>query len=316
MSANSYFLAFLKSFGLHIAIGVTLVASASFTAIKKPTPPVINVEPIESVAIDQNKLNEQINKIKTERNNQRRAEEKRVKDLEERATRAQQKRRTEENKIKDLNKKTRQSNAERRKAEQAAATAKKKQRQEADKAKRLAAQTEKKRQEKLKAEQEAAAAKKRKLKAIEDERKAEAARKEKSRQDKIAREKKAREERERREAELALQQQMAEEQAARERAHSKQVLSEVDKFKALIQQRIKASTRVDQSLKGKECQFTIRLASTGFVTKFDRRGGDPIVCNAVETAVLQQDKLPMSKDPAVFEKLKIIRITFIADPDS
>lgn len=154
MSANSYSLAFIKSFGLHIVIGVTLVASASFTAIKKPTPTVINVEPIESVAIDENKLNQQINKIKTERENKRKAEAKRVKDLENRATRAQQKRRNEENKIKDLTKKTRMSNAERRKAEAAAAQAKKKQKQEADKAKKLAQETKRKQQEKLKAEQD------------------------------------------------------------------------------------------------------------------------------------------------------------------
>ena len=108
---------------------------------------------------------------------------------------------------------------------------------------------------------------------------------------------------------------MAAEQAARERAHSQQVLSEVNKFTALIDGAIKQSTLVDQSQKGKQCQFTIKLAMTGFVTKFIRHGGDPIVCNAVETAIYQQGKLPMSDDPLVYEELKSIKITFVADPN-
>ena len=145
MSANSYILAFIKSFGLHIIIVVTLVTSASITAIKRPKPTVINVEPIESVAIDQDKLKQQINQIKTERDNKRKAEEQRVKALEDRANVAQQKRRTEEDKIKDLNRKTRLSNAERRKAEAAAAQAKEKQRQEKAKAEQLALEARKRR---------------------------------------------------------------------------------------------------------------------------------------------------------------------------
>ena len=316
MSANSYFLAFIKSFGLHIIIGVTLVASASFTAIKKPTPTVINAEPIESVAIDQNKLNQQITKIKTERDNKRKAEAKRVRDLEARANKAQQKRRTEENKIKDLNKMTRLSKAEQRKAEAAAKASRDKQRKEKARADRLAREARKKEQEKIAADKAATAAKQRKQKALDDERKAQAAREVKAKKEKEKRERLAREARERREAELEMQKQMAQEQAAREKAHSKQIMSEVEKFSALIHNSIKQSTLVDQSQKGKQCEFTLKLASTGFVTRFTRKGGDQILCNAVETAVFQQGKLPMSKDPAVFEQLKSINIIFIADPDS
>lgn len=315
VAVNSYLIPFIKSLGLHVSLGVIVIMSASLTVIKRPQPKVINIEPIESVAIDQNKLQQQINQIKTEQQNKRRAEAQRVKDLEDRANRAQQRRQNEENKIKELNKKTRQSNAERRKAEAAAKQARQKQQQEKAKAERLAREAQQKQQEKLNAERQAAAAKARKLKAEEEERRAEQARIAKEKQEKERRQRKAREERERREAELELQRQMAAEQAARERAHNQQVLSEIDKFTALIQQSIKQSTIVSQSQQGKRCEFTLKLASTGFVTNFIQRKGDPIVCKAVETAVYQQGKLPMSKDPAVFEKLKTINITFIADPN-
>jgi len=312
---SSYLLATLQSFGLHIALAVVLVGGVSFTAMDKPKPQVINVEPIESVAIDQNKLNKQIDRIKTEKANKRRAEEKRVADLERRANTAKNKRRSEEDKIKDLNKKTRLSKAEKRKADAAAERARKKQKREAEKAKKLAAEAKIKQREKAAAEKAAADAKARKRKAEEDERIAKAKREAKAKQDKIAREQKAKRERERREAELELQKQMAAEQAAREKAHSKQVLGEVEKFKALITARIKNTVRVDESVFGKECKFTLKLAFNGLVTKFIRRDGDKIVCDAVESAVYQIGQLPVSKDPAVFEELKSIKITFVADPN-
>ena len=315
MSPSSYLVAFIKSFGLHIVIGIALVGGITLGPPDKPKPQVIQVEPIEAVSIDQDKLNQQINRIKTEKANKKRAEEQRVADLERRASNAQKKRRNEEDKIKDLNKQTRQSKAERRRADAEAKKAKERQKRESDKAKRLAMDAEKKLKEKQAAEKAAADAKARKKKAEEAERKAKQERIAREKKAKAERERKAREARERREAELELQRQMAEEQAARERAHSKQVLGEVDKFKALITQQIQTSVRVDEAQKDKTCEFTLKLAFNGLVTQFIRRGGDKIVCDATETAVYQIGQFKMSKDPAVFEELKSIKITFVADPN-
>lgn len=308
--ANNFLVSLFKSFGLHIFIGVGLVASVTFSPEEKPKPVAPDVKPVKSVSVDTNKLTEQVNKIKATKAKKVAAENKRVDDLEARARRASNNRKNQETKIKDLNKKTRQSQAEKRKADAAADKAKAKLKRETKLAKKAADETKKQLKQKAAADQAAFDAKKRKTDAEAAEKKAADARKTKAEQLKKDKARKAREARERREQELILQQQMADEQAARDKAHNQQVLGEVEKFTALIKQRITQGMLIDETMRGKSCRVNVKLAFNGLVTKVKVLGGDPQVCDAAKASIYKVDKVPISKDPAVFEELKDINLTF------
>ena len=86
-------------------------------------------------------------------------------------------------------------------------------------------------------------------------------------------------------------------------------MSEVDKYRALIAQRIQQNLLLDQSYRGKECRLNIKLAFNGLVTSVSSLGGDQQVCEAAVRAVRRADTLPVSKDRDVFEKLKDINLT-------
>lgn len=309
MPSDNFIFAIFKSFGLHLFIGVALVASVSFTALEKPKPKVIQIEPISSVAVDKNKLAQQVKRIQTAKDNKRKAEEKRVKDLESRAARAKNRTRNEEKQLNKLAKQTRKSKADKRRADLAAKKAREKQKREDAKAAKATQQANQKLKEKAAAEKALADAQAKRRK---DEANVKKARAEKLRKEKLAKAEAARKVRaakERAEQEAALQQQMAEEQAARERVHQRQVLSEVDKYKALIHQRIQQNLIVDESMKGKSCRLNINLAFNGLVTSVNILGGDRTLCSAAQNAVLKTTKLPVSDDPAVFEQLKNINLT-------
>jgi colicin import membrane protein len=313
VSANNFIVAIFKSFGLHIVVGVLLVASVSLKENDKPKPVVINVQPITAVSVDQDKLAAQVSKIRTDKANKKAREADRVKKLEDRAKAAERKRDKAENKIKDLNQKTRKSKADKRRADDATKIAKQKQKLETAKADKAAADAKKKLKEKDIADKGAAAAIARRIKEEKDAKDADVKRKAKAKLEKEEKVRKAREARERREQEMLLQQQMAEEQAARDKAHNKQVLGEYEKYSALITQKINQFAIKDASMKGKSCRVNIKLAFNGLVTSVKVLEGDPIVCNATEAAVYKVGKLPVSKDPAVFDKLKNIIINFIPD---
>ena len=315
MSANHFIVALFKSFGLHIVIGVALVASVTLKAPQKPKPKVIEVQPITSVAVDKNQLDTQINKIKAEKRRKQMAEEKRVKDLEDRARKARRETEKREKQIKDLAKKKRQSEAEKRKADAAAKKAREKQRREKAKADKAAADAAKKLREKKAAEEAAAKAKAKRIAEEKAAKKAEADRKAKAERERKERERKAREARERAEAEAALQQQMAEEQAARERIHAKRVDGEIQRYMGLIKARIEQVFIKDASMKGKSCLVNIKMAFNGLVTSVKILSGDRQLCQAAEAAILKVGKMPMSEDPAVREKLKDVDLNYIPDFD-
>jgi colicin import membrane protein len=325
---DNFIFAFIKSFGLHIFIGVALVASVSFKAADKPKPRVIQVDPIASVAVDSDKLAKQVKRIKTEKANQKKAEEKRVADLEARARRAKKSSENEKQRIKRLNREAKKSKDAKRKsdkaAKDAAAATKKaqqKQKRENAKAKQAEAQAKVKQQEKVAADKALQDIRK---KHRDEEASAEKARADRLRKEKLAKEKKAAEAKrkkdekakreklaiERAEQDAELARQMAQEQASRNAAHKKKVLGEVDKYKALIHQRITQRLIIDETMRGKSCRLNIKLAFNGLVTSVKILSGDKRLCNAAESAVLKAGKLPVSEDPAVFSELRNINLTF------
>lgn len=122
-------------------------------------------------------------------------------------------------------------------------------------------------------------------------------------------EKRLAEQREQEALDRLMQEQLEAEQAAQAQRRSQQVLSEVDKYRALITQTIKRYLIDDGSFGDKTCRLNIRLASTGLVTKVTILGGDEPLCRASRSAVLRPDTLPISSDLDVYEELKDITLT-------
>ncbi|WP_413401663.1 cell envelope integrity protein TolA [Pseudoalteromonas sp. KJ71-7] len=291
----------IKSVLLHLALGGFLYASAN---IHPPKPKVMEVtlnaaipEPekaVSAVTIDQKQVEQKIAELKKKEDDKKRAEDKRIRDLERRATDARKQREAEARRIKKLEqqrrakeKETAQAQAQAKKAreieqrERAKAKQAEKQKQEAENAAKAAA-------DKLKAEEAA-------LKKAEEERKKRAEEAERKRQQALQ--------------EQMLQEQLAKEQAARNKIRQQQVVSEVDKFRALIMARIQQNLLIDEKMKNQQCRINIRLGFNGLVTQVKSLGGDKLVCEAALRAVRMADTLPVSKDKDVFEKLKNINIT-------
>ncbi|GLR72067.1 cell envelope integrity protein TolA [Agaribacter marinus] len=109
--------------------------------------------------------------------------------------------------------------------------------------------------------------------------------------------------------EKEMAEQLAKEQAAIAEAQQKRVMTELDKYRALIYQTIYQNLFVDDGAKGKECRLTVKLASNGLVIDTKIEGGDAAICRAAQSAVLRPETLPVSKDPAVFEQMKTLKLT-------
>lgn len=131
-------------------------------------------------------------------------------------------------------------------------------------------------------------------------------RKEREEAQKAEKARKEKEAAERAELERIMQEQLAKEQEAMQQQRRQHVLSEKERYQALIHQTIKRYLNAD--FKGKSCRLNIRLATSGLVTQVSILDGDPALCRAAQSAVLRPDKLPVSDDPAVYEELKNINL--------
>ncbi|WP_404343083.1 cell envelope integrity protein TolA [Pseudoalteromonas mariniglutinosa] len=291
----------IKSILLHLAIGLLLFGTASFHT---PTPKVMEVtlnqalpEPdkaVSAITVDQKQVEKKIADLKKQEEAKKQAENKRIQDLERRANEARKQREAEDRRIKKLEQQRRAKEKERAEAEAQAKKAREIQQQERAKAQQA---------EKQKREAEDAA------KAAADKRKAEEAALKKAEQERQRREQEAERKRQQALQEQMLQEQLAKEQAARNKIRQQQVISEVDKYKALIMARIQQNLLTDAKMKGKQCRLNIRLGFNGLVTEVTSLGGDKLVCEAALRAVRMADTLPVSKDRDVFDKLKNINLT-------
>ena len=188
----------------------------------------------------------------------------------------------------------RELEAQRKKKEAQAAAAKRKRAAEAKQARenKQAEEAEFKRQKQL---EQLAAQKEQQRKEREAKAKADAERKKK-------------EAAENAEMERIMQEQLAQEQAAQQQRRRAQVLTEVERYTALIQQTIKRNLYNDDSFKGKVCRLNIKLATTGFVTSIRILGGHDALCRAAESAVRRAEELPVSDAADVYEQLKDINL--------
>ncbi|WP_246128959.1 cell envelope integrity protein TolA [Colwellia demingiae] len=297
---SPYFKAVWLSIALHLILLIGLL-SGDFSSEPKPlpTPTSQSSEPIKAVVVDKAKFEQAVNKIKRQKNQERDAEKKRLKAIEKRAADAKKRRVKEQARIKKLEKQRKQKEQEKIKADKAAKSSKAK----AAKAEKVRKQKE---QEKQVAEKAAAAARSKRLKEEADAKKAENLRLEKiaerKRQEIAAKEQAIQD--------AMLAEQMADEMATRNKARHQQVMTEVQRYSALIQQSINQRMITDRStMADKSCRLTLTLAPSGFVIDVKVGQGDKVVCDAANIAIGKAGTLPVSKDPEVFKEMREIAVT-------
>ncbi|MBI3545313.1 MAG: cell envelope integrity protein TolA, partial [Gammaproteobacteria bacterium] len=111
-------------------------------------------------------------------------------------------------------------------------------------------------------------------------------------------------------AEQSLQQQLAaEEKARQDAARAARAATEVDKYKALIRQRVSRSwSRPQGTSKGLKCVVSVRLTPSGEVLAASvvRSSGDSLFDRSVENAVYKSAPLPLPADPTLFDNFREI----------
>jgi len=295
---------YIKALWLSIALHVLLVLGlfvGDFSSKPKPTPTPVSqtTEPIKAVVVDKAKFEQAINKIKKQKLDDRAAEKKRLATIERRANDAKKRRAKEEARIKKLEKQRKKKEQEKIKADKAAKTSQAK----AAKAEKIRQQKE---QEKQKSEKAAAEARSKRIKAEAAAKKADDLRKKKIAEQK----RKAEAAKKQAQLDAILAEQMAAEMATRNKARQQQVMSEIQRYSALITQSITRNMIQDRStMTAKSCKLVISLAPSGNVQFVTAGDGDRIVCDAAKTAIYKAGTLPVSKDPEVFKAMRKIAVT-------
>jgi len=295
---------YIKALWLSIALHVLLVLGlfvGDFSSKPKPTPTPVSqtAEPIKAVVVDKAKFEQAINKIKKQKLDDRAAEKKRLATIERRANDAKKRRAKEEARIKKLEKQRKKKEQEKIKADKAAKTSQAK----AAKAEKIRQQKE---QEKQKSEKAAAEARSKRIKAEAAAKKADDLRKKKIAEQK----RKAEAAKKQAQLDAILAEQMAAEMATRNKARQQQVMSEIQRYSALITQSITRNMIQDRStMTAKSCKLVISLAPSGNVQFVTAGDGDRIVCDAAKTAIYKAGTLPVSKDPEVFKAMRKIAVT-------
>lgn len=175
-----------------------------------------------------------------------------------------------------------------------------------EKEKKQKAIAEKKRKARAEKKRKEEAEKKRKAEA-EKQRKAEAEKKRKQEAEK----KRQAELEKQRQAEAEKQRQAAAEQARiqaeQNAAREQKVMSELQKYKALITNKISRNWIVGNA--SGVCVLDVRLGSGGFVLDVNQVSGEEVICRSAKAAVYKADPLPVPADMDVFNKMRTIRLT-------
>ncbi len=289
---------------IHIAVIAALAVGVDFSDKPQALPKAASAPALKAVVVNQAEIDAQVAEIRKQKADAAKRERERQAEVQRQLDQARKAREQEQRRIRTLEQQRKQKQNEADKAAAAAKAAKLKQQQEKQKAARAEKLRKQKEQERRAAEKAAeAAAEKRKReeaaarKAAEERRRKEAAER-KRKQDEA---RKAQQEKELAEA-------LSREQAALERTRSRQVLSEVEKYKALISQTIQRNLVIDQSMQGKSCRVNLRLAQDGFVISTRVLGGDSIVCRAAKAAISKAGRLPVSPDVNVYNRMKDINL--------
>ncbi len=216
----------------------------------------------------------------------------------------------EERKIqeqKEIQVKKKQEEAKKKKEEADLALKKKKEKEKLDKQKkeeeRKKELAEKKKKEEL--------AKKKKEEDQKKKKEAEAKKKAEALKKKKAEEKKRKQELDKIADEMMQEDELAEEaDEARRAARQGQLLTEKQRYVAMIVERVRQSWFTDDTMNGKECVIELKLASNGFVTSLNVVGGDAGVCNAAVNAINRVGRFPMPEDPELNQQFRELKLPF------
>ncbi len=115
---------------------------------------------------------------------------------------------------------------------------------------------------------------------------------------------KAEQEKRQQELDKALTKQLEEEQATMSQANQKRVLTEVEKYKALVHSKVQQNLQTDGGFIGETCLVNVQLASDGLVLTAKAVSGKPALCRIATSAILRAESLPMSKDPEVMAQFR------------
>ena len=128
---------------------------------------------------------------------------------------------------------------------------------------------------------------------------------------KKAEEKKRKQELERQAEQQLMQDELAEEaEEARRAARQGQLLTEKQRYVAMIVERVRQSWFTDDTMNGKECVISLSLASNGFVINMKVEGGDTGVCNAAVNAINRVGRFPMPEDPELNAEFRQLKLPF------
>ncbi|WP_345870342.1 cell envelope integrity protein TolA [Shewanella algae] len=295
---------FIISAVLHIGVIAILAMGVDFQDKPKLPTPQAQSAPVQAVVVDQQKVDDYVQKLKQDKAAAERRERERQQELDRKANEAKKAREQEQERIRKLEVERKQKELETQKAAKAAKAAKLKEQQEKEKAQKAEAERKAKEQQRKEAEEAA-------LKA-EQKRKAEEAAAKKAEEERKAKEeaerKRKAEEEARRRQEQELADALAAEQAALSATRNRQVMSEVDRYRAMITATIQRNLVVDESMRGKVCKVKVRLAKDGFVTNSQIIEGDPVVCRAAKAAINKAGRLPVSQEPDVYQLMKEINL--------
>ncbi|MCE9789443.1 cell envelope integrity protein TolA [Shewanella chilikensis] len=302
---------FIISAVLHIGVIAILAMGVDFQDKPKLPTPQAQSAPVQAVVVEQQKVDDYVQKLKQDKAAAERRERERQQELDRQANEAKKAREQEQQRIRKLEAERKQKELETRKAADAAKAAKLKEQQEKEKAQKAEAERKAKEQQRkeaeeaaLKAEQKRKAEEAAAKKAEEERKRKEAERKAK---EEAERKRKAEEEARRRQ-EQELADALAAEQAALSATRNRQVMSEVDRYRAMITATIQRNLVVDESMRGRVCKVKVRLAKDGFVTNSQIIEGDPVVCRAAKAAINKAGRLPVSQEPDVYQLMKEINL--------
>lgn len=285
---------------IHLTLAGVLFFGEFITASKpKPTPTVILNQPIKAVAVSKQVVERHAEKIRKEKAAAKAAEQKRLKAIQDKARKEKERKAKESQRKKNLELQRKKKAKEKKQAEERAKVARSKAKA-AEKARK---------QKELERKKAAADAKAKRLK---KEAEAKKARERKKKEDE--RKRKEKEAKERAEQDRLLAEQMEQEMASRQQARQQQMVSEINRFTALITQTIQRYLIRDKAtMEGKSCKLTITLAPSGFVISVKTGQGDPVVCSAAKNAVRKAQTLPVSKDPEVYSKMRTISLMVVPE---
>ena len=101
-----------------------------------------------------------------------------------------------------------------------------------------------------------------------------------------------------------MDEQIEREQFEQAQRRQRQVLTEAERYRALIKGTINQYLYNDGSFNGKSCLLNLKFAFSGLVTQVEIIRGDPALCRASRAAALRPDKVPMTDDLDVYQELK------------